>query len=93
MIANPTSPMDGMVAHHSDPQGTRNAVPLPWSCAVPTRASSRAVTPTRATLRAAPIPVESNMVEMNGHLALDADVTGPSACCDAEHFSGYIITT
>ena len=33
------------------------------------------------------------MVEMNGHLALDADVTGPSVRCDAEHFSGYIITT
>ena len=33
------------------------------------------------------------MVAMNGHLALDAGMTGPRACSDAESFSGYIITT
>ena len=40
-----------------------------------------------------PIPVENNMVEMNALHSLDVDVTGPRTCADAEHFSGYIITT
>ena len=33
------------------------------------------------------------MLEMNECLPLGADVMDPRTCSDAEHFSGYIITT
>ena len=36
---------------------------------------------------------EIPMMHMHGTLPLDVEMTGSTTCSDAEHFSGYIITT
>ena len=91
---NTTAPRDGTVAHHSGPHGMRYAVSLPPE---PRRTHQRHLPgdhPDAGDFSSRPtIQAENNMVAMNEHLALDAGMTGPRACVDAESFSGYIITT
>jgi hypothetical protein len=93
---NTTAPYRGLVAHHSVSQGTRDAVPLLYlgePCRthlhdVPSDHPEGGDSSSRPSIHA-----ENHMVEKNEHLALDAGTTGTCQCVDAEHFSGYIITT
>ena len=85
-----------VAARDSDPKAARFALP-PRVYAEPGTICLR--TSVRGHLEAGLVAghprldAEIPMIEMHGTLPLDVEMTGSTTCSNAEHFSGYIITT